>query len=223
MENKKNSKADVHKLRGMLFSVSLTLTLGLVITAFEWKSDGDGRKVSLAGTDQATEELIEVPPTEQPPPPPPRIANPKIVEVPDEEEIVKDLDISIDLEMKEVSEAVPVVVEKMAEEETDEVFVIVEQNPQFPGGNGEFLKFIANNMTYPRNAKVMGIEGKVFLKVIVGKDGSLMNPEIMKGIGGGCDEEALRVVMQSPRWKPGMQRGRPVKVSIVIPIVFKLG
>ncbi|MGE0773156.1 MAG: energy transducer TonB [Cyclobacteriaceae bacterium] len=222
MEAKKNQKADVHQLRGMLFSVSLTLTLGLVVTVFEWKSAGDSGSVQLASVDIAPDELLEIPPTEQTPPPPPKIVNPQIVEVPDEEE-TPDMDIKIDLEIQNTSEEVPVAaVEKLEAEEVDEVFTIVEQAPEFPGGNAAFLKYLAENVKYPRNARIMGIEGRVFLKVIVGKDGTLTNPEIMKGIGGGCDEEALRIVAQSPKWKPGLQRGRAVKVSIVIPIVFKL-
>ena len=224
MEHKKNKNADVHQLRGMLFSLSLTLTLGLVITAFEWKSTGDNHTVDLTKYDMVTDELLEIPPTEQPPPPPPQAIVPKIVEVPDEEEIIEDIEVLIDVEMKATSETIKVApVEAIEKEESDEIFMIVEEQPQFPGGTGEFMKFVVANMRYPRQARTLGVEGKVFVKAVVGKDGKLTDLEIMKGIGAGCDEEALRVVGQSPPWKPGRQRGREVRTRIVIPLVFKLG
>ena len=146
------------------------------------------------------------------------------MEVPDEEEIIEDIDVVIDVEMKATSETIKVIpVVAMEKEESDEIFVIVEEQPQFPGGTGEFTKFVVANMRYPRQARSMGVEGKVFIKAVVGKDGKLTDLEVMKGIGAGCDEEALRVVGQSPPWKPGRQRGREVRTRIVIPLVFKLG
>ncbi|HRW98094.1 MAG TPA: energy transducer TonB [Cyclobacteriaceae bacterium] len=224
MELKKNPASDVHRLRGVLFSLSLTISLGVVITAFEWKSKGDGGSVDLAQYDTVGDELLEIPVTEQTPPPPAPSITPKIVEVPDEEEIAEEIDVVIDVEMKETSDAIKVThVEEMAKEETDEVFLIVEEDPQFPGGTGAFAKFIKDNLHYPRNARQMGIEGKVFVQAIVAKDGSLTDLQVLKGMGAGCDEEALRVVAKSPKWKPGLQRGHPVRTRIVIPLVFKLG
>ncbi|MEQ9414391.1 MAG: TonB family protein [Cyclobacteriaceae bacterium] len=224
MELKKNPKADVHQLRGMLFSLSLAVTLGMVITVFEWKSEGDGNTVSLANYDTFNDELLDIPPTEQAPPPPPKTIVPKIIEVPDEEEIVEDLDVMIDVELKETTETIKMPpVEEISKEDTDEIFVIVEDQPEFPGGNAEFLKFLRDHMRYPRQARSMAIEGRVYIQAIVGKDGSLDDVQVVKGIGGGCDEEALRVVKQSPKWKPGRQRGNAVRTKIVIPIVFKLG
>ncbi len=224
MELKKNPKADVHQLRGMLFSLSLAATLGMVITVFEWRSKGDSNTVNLAQYDNFTDELLDIPPTEQAPPPPPKTIVPKIIEVPDEEELEEDLNIVVDVEMKETTEAIKIApVEEIAKEDTDEIFVIVEEQPQFPGGNSEFLKYLRDNMRYPRQARSMAIEGRVYVQAIVGKDGSLDDVQVLKGIGGGCDEEALRVVKLSPKWKPGRQRGNNVRTKIVIPIVFKLG
>lgn len=223
MESKKNPKADVHQLRGMLFSLSLTITLGLVITVFEWKSTGDDQRIDLTNYDKITDELLDIPPTEQLPPPPPQAIMPKVIEVPNDEEIAKDVEILMDVEIKETSQVIPVRVEEIAKEDTDEIFVIVEDDPQFPGGKGAFQKFLRDNMDYPRNARVMGVEGKVYVQAVVGKDGKLTDIEVLKGIGSGCDEEALRVVKKSPLWKPGRQRGNPVRTRIVIPIVFKLG
>ncbi|HRK54135.1 MAG TPA: energy transducer TonB [Cyclobacteriaceae bacterium] len=224
MELKKNPKADVHQLRGMLFSLSLAVSLGMVIIAFEWKSEGDSNTVNLANYDNFNDELLDIPPTEQAPPPPPKAIIPKIIEVPDEEEIAQDLDVTIDVEIKETSEAIKVApIETISKEDTDEIFVIVEDQPEFPGGNAEFLKFLREHMRYPRQARSMAIEGRVYVQAIVGKDGSLDEVQVVKGIGGGCDEEAVRVVKQSPKWNPGRQRGRNVRTKIIIPIVFKLG
>jgi len=224
MEAKKNPKADVYQLRGMLFSLSLTVTLGLVITVFEWKSTGDNNTVDLTAYDTPTDELLDIPVTEQTPPPPAPTIMPKIVEVPDDEEIEEEVEMVIDVEMKETSETIQVThVEEMAREESDEVFMIVEEQPTFPGGISEFNKFVSSNMRYPRNARQMGIEGKVFIEAIVGKDGKLTDFKILKGVGGGCDEEALRVVSMSPKWNPGRQRGHAVRTRMVIPIVFKMG
>lgn len=223
MEAKKNPKADVHQLRGMLFSLSLTITLGLIITAFEWKSNEDGNSVDLTKYDVPTDELLDIPVTDQPPPPPAPTMLPKIVEVPDEEEIEEEI-VKIDVEMKETSEVIKVShVEEIEKEETDEIFMIVEEQPEFPGGIGNFNQFIRSNMHYPRNARSMGVEGKVYVEAIVGKDGKLTELKVLKGVGSGCDEEALRVVGLSPKWNPGRQRGNPVRTRIVIPIVFKLG
>lgn len=223
MEAKKNPKSDVHQLRGMLFSLSLTITLGLVITVFEWKSKGDAGSIDLAYYDMPTDELLDIPATDQTPPPPAPVVMPKMVEVPDEEEIIEDIDVVIDVEMKETSEAIKVVpVAEIGREESDEIFMIVEEQPSFPGGIGAFNQFVVNNMHYPRNAQAMGIEGKVFVEAIVAKDGKLSDLKVLKGVGGGCDEEALRVVGLSPNWKPGRQRGNAVRTRMVIPILFRL-
>ena len=109
------------------------------------------------------------------------------------------------------------------EEEVEEIFTIVEDQPEFPGGIGAFYKYVATNLRYPAQARRMGIAGKVFVQFVVEKDGRLTDVQILKGIGAGCDEEALRVIKKSKAWKPGRQRGRPVKVRMIIPINFRLG
>lgn len=224
MELKKNPKSDVHKLRGMFFSLSLTITLALVITAFEWKSTGDGGTIDLTNHDMIADELLDIPPTEQTPPPPAVAIIPKVIEVPDEEEIEKEIEVLMDVEIKETSQIIPVrFVEAVAKEETDEIFMIVEEEAAFPGGQPGFQKFLKENMHYPRQARVMKIEGKVFIEAVVGKDGKLTDIKLLKGVGGGCDEEALRVINMSPLWSPAKQRGNTVRSRIVIPIVFRLG
>jgi len=107
--------------------------------------------------------------------------------------------------------------------ETNEIFDVVEDSPEFPGGMEAWNEFLMNNLKYPEQARKMGIEGTVYLVFEVRKDGSVKNVELLKGIGAGCDEEAKRVIMQSPNWTPGKQRGHTVNVRMRVPIKFKLG
>lgn len=104
-----------------------------------------------------------------------------------------------------------------------EIFDIVEDQPIPPGGMGAFYKYVGMNIKYPNDARRMGVQGKVFVQFVVDKDGSLINVKSIKGIGAGCDEEAVRIIEAAPNWKPGKQRGKPVKVRMILPITFKLG
>lgn len=104
-----------------------------------------------------------------------------------------------------------------------QVYVQVEQMPQFPGGEKELMKFISNNIKYPQKAKEMGIQGTVIASFIVNDKGKVVNAKIARGVGSGCDEEALRVINSMPDWTPGKQKGKEVNVSYVLPIKFVLG
>jgi protein TonB len=168
--------------------------------------------------------MLEVPPTEQPPPPAPVIQQPQIVEVPDEEEIKEDLNIKFDVEVTEDTkvEAVTVVAEE-PKEEVEEIFSVVEETATPKGGLPAFYKYVGDKMKYPAQARRMGVEGKVFVQFVIGKDGSINDVKIIKGIGAGCDEEAARVMQSAPPWNPGKQRGKAVKQRYTLPIIFKLG
>jgi periplasmic protein TonB len=108
------------------------------------------------------------------------------------------------------------------EEEADHIFINAEQQPAPVGGLEAFYKFIQKEMRYPAQARRMGIEGRVYVEFVVDKDGSLTMIKLLKGIGAGCDEEAVRVLKEAPKWMPGKQRGRPVRVKMTVPIFFKL-
>lgn len=224
MEPKKSPSADVHLKRPLLFSISMVLSLSLVITAFEWKTrDGKGH-IAKTFEVRDVEEMLEIPPTEQLPPPPQRIQPPAIVEVPDEEEITTEIELVFDNEILAETpvEAVRVDTSPEEEESTDEIFLIVESPPQFNGGQTGLNKYVVDNLRYPNRARRMGVQGKVYVKAVIEKDGSLSNAEVLKGISLDCDEEALRVINASPKWIPGKQRGRAVRTSVVIPIIFML-
>ena len=104
----------------------------------------------------------------------------------------------------------------------DEVFVVVEQQPEYPGGMDALRTFLTKNLNYPRSAASAGISGRVFVSFVVNTDGSLADVQVLKGIGFGCDEEATRVVQKMPHWRPGKQSGRAVRVKYNLPIAFSL-
>lgn len=106
--------------------------------------------------------------------------------------------------------------------DTTDTYLMVEAEPEFPGGMEALMKYLSENIKYPEQAKKENIQGKVYMRFVVEKDGSIVDAEILRGIGGGCDEEALRVVNAMPKWEPGKQKGTPVRVQYNLPIVFKL-
>lgn len=108
------------------------------------------------------------------------------------------------------------------EEPSDVTFTVVEQMPQFPGGEQELFKFIGGTIKYPEDAEEAGIEGVVYVTFVVEKDGTIGGARVLRGIGGGCDEEAVRVIRAMPAWEPGMQRGKAVRVQYNLPIRYKL-
>lgn len=224
MELKKNPNADLTRKSSFFFSIGLLLTMSLVLFAFEMKQYDEKVEDVMARRTDVFEETIEVPPTDIPPPPPPSVQAPVIVEVPDEEEIEEDIQVNLDIEVSQDTkiEDVQVKVEEV-KEETDEIFTIVEESAAPKGGMAAFYKYVGDKMKYPPQARRMGIDGKVFVEFVINKDGSITDVKAVKGIGAGCDEEAVRVVQSAPSWTPGKQRGKPVKQRMVLPITFKLG
>jgi protein TonB len=210
----------------LFLSIGLCLSLLIVITAFQHKFYDKGDVASLGKIDENFEKTIEIPPTEQPPPPPPKVQQTQIIEVANDQEIEQDIKVNLDIEVNEETKvaAAPVVVQQapVEDEEAQQIFTIVENQPEPEGGMTAFYKFIGENLKYPNLARRNNIEGRVFVKFVVEKDGSLTDVQVLKGIGGGCDEEAVRVIKLAPKWKPGKQRGRPVRVQMILPIVFKL-
>ena len=108
------------------------------------------------------------------------------------------------------------------EKEVEKPFVSVEQMPQFPGGNSELMKFVSSNLRYPTIAAENGIEGRVIIRFVVGKDGKVSDIKVQRGLDASCDKEAVRVVQAMPPWIPGKQNGRAVPVYFTLPVHFKL-
>ncbi len=228
MEQKKSQKADLESKRNMFFLFGLVAALGVTLLAFEWTSKPN--KVGSLGeiqTQIVEEEIIPVtrePEIKPPPPPPP----PKTVEVLN----IVDDDVKIEDELKiEDSEAddetiinINPVVETTQEEEEEapEIFTIVEEPAQFPGGDRALYNFISKSVKYPVVAQENGIQGKVYVKFVVDEHGNASSAEILRGVDSSLDKEALRVINSLPKFKPGKQRGRPVKVYYNAVINFQL-
>lgn len=102
------------------------------------------------------------------------------------------------------------------------IFVVVEETPQFPGGENARIEYLVKNIMYPENARKTDIQGTVYVTFIIEKDGTISNVKVLRGIGGGCDEESIRVVKNMPKWIPGKQSGKNVRVQFNMPITFKL-
>jgi len=222
MEAKKNPEIALAKKTGLFLNIGFVISLILVIAAFEWKSYDDTELLNLGQVEDNFVAITEVPITKQPPPPPRVVRQVEIIEIPDEEEIKEEIEIVLDVEITEETVIEEIVFEEPVEEEVvEEVFTIVEQNPTFVGGDLAFIKFVQSNLVYPEKARRMGLEGRVFVQFVVEKDGSLTNVAVIKGMRGDCNEEAIRVMQNSPNWLAGKQRGRSVRVQVVIPITFK--
>jgi protein TonB len=210
--------------RTIFVQIGLVIALAITLFAFEWKSY-EKIEVELAQrvATEVPEEIIPITKQEKLPPPPEPPKTTTVLHIVEDDVEVED-EIIIDVEADEeteVEEYEPVIVEE-EEVEEEEIFIVVEEQPSFPGGDRERIRFLAENIEYPQLARESGIQGTVYVTFVVEKDGSVTDVRVMRGIGGGCDEEAVRVVKMMPQWKPGKQRGKPVRVQFNMPIRFTL-
>ncbi|HAC23381.1 MAG TPA: energy transducer TonB [Cytophagales bacterium] len=225
MEAKKTPKADLISKEGLYFSIGLVLSMSLVHLAFNWKQYERSEVELIARNSNTFEEIIEVPATEIPPTPEITVIQPQLVEVPNEEEIKNEINIVFDVEVTEdtkVEEYVAPPVSAIEDEESEKIFTIVEHTAEPKGGLAAFYQYVSENIKYPAQARRMGIEGKVYVEFIVGKDGKIYDVKTVNELGAGCDEEAVRIIQNAPPWNPGKQRGKPVKQKMVMPIIFRL-
>lgn len=225
MEAKKTPSADLTGKTGLFRNFGLAFAVGAVLWAFETKSYDDGSVKDLGMGDDNFEELLDIPITEQPPPPPPPpVEQPIIEEIADEIEIEEKIEVNFDIDVKEETVIEEVVIEDApVVEKADQIFDVVETQPSPPGGMSGWNKYLSDNLKYPTQARRMGIEGTVIVVFVINTDGSIQDVDVLRGIGGGCDEEAVKVVKEAPKWEPGKQRGRPVRTRMRLPIRFKLG
>ena len=222
---RKSPAADLDQFRYLFLSIGLVVSLAVVNIAFEWKFYDNGNLVQLYSDSDSFEELMEVPITQQPPPPPPQKNTlVTLIEVPDVEDIDEEITFEIDIEVTEdmLIEHIEYEEEVIEEDEADEIFTIVEKAPAPKNGMAAFYQFVSEELKYPRSAMANQVQGKVFVQFVVDKNGLLKDFAVVKGIGFGCDEEAIRVLKKSPIWEPGKQRGVPVNVRMILPIRFML-
>ncbi len=200
--------------------IGLTLTLALSVCFLEYKTiAADNQYISSSLNQLEDEVIVEInKPITPPPPPPPPISIPEIIEVVKDEEVIDkpilivsneiDLDITIEAEETE-----PIV---------ETIFDIVEEVPEFVGGISKLYEYLGNNIKYPEQAKDFSIQGKVFIQFIVWKDGTIKDVKVVKGSHKLLNKEALRVIKNMPKWKPGKQRGKSVNARFTLPIKFRI-
>lgn len=223
MEAKKTPKADLENKKRIFLQIGMIVALVFVWMAFEYKQY-ERQVVDLGQLDIEIIEEEDIPITRQetPPPPPPPEASQELVIVDDDVEIEEEFMIDTEATVNtEVQEFTPIVVEE-EEVEEEQIFTIVEDDPEFPGGQAALMQYLQGNLRYPTMAREAGIQGTVFVTFVVERDGSITDVRILRGVGGGLDEEAIRVVQNMPPWTPGRQRGQAVRVQFNLPIRFVL-
>jgi len=200
--------------RKIVFEVSLIVSLVAVITAFRFFPDIETRRMAIDPKQEFVEfEEIENTRQENRPPPPPRPPIP--IEAPGSDEVLEDVDLGSELDF--TADVAPPAPSTSDIDEEDQYFVAVEEMPQLIGG----MEAIMSRLQYPEIAKRAGVQGRVYVLAFVNEKGEVVRAEVQKGIGAGCDEEAVKAVLGA-KFKPGMQRGKPVKVRVSIPIRFQL-
>lgn len=225
MEEKKSPKANLENKKLMFIQIGMVISLLIAWLAFEYKND-DKREIdeSLFNREIVEDlEMTEITKQEEQKPQPVELPKQTTqLEIVQDDVEVEDIEINAEVDQQEViEEYVPVEVEE-EEVQEQEIFQIVEEMPSFPGGEAKLMEYVAKNIKYPQIARETGIQGRVFVGFVVEPDGSISNVKLLRGIGGGCDEEAMRVIKSLPKWKPGKQRGKAVRVSYQIPVFFKL-
>ena len=224
MESKKSKKADLESKKGVFMQIGLIVALGAVLLAFSYKTYERSSRLNIqVQVDDTPEEIIPITKQEVKPPPPPPPKQVTVINIVEDDVEVED-DIEIDVEADQetiVDDFIPIVEDEEVVAEM-EIFTVVEAMPTFPGGDSERMRFLQDNIKYPQMARESGIQGTVYVTFVVEPNGSVSDVRILRGIGGGCDEEAIRVIKLMPKWEPGMQRGKPVRVQFNMPIKFTL-
>ena len=231
MEVKKSPKADLEGKKSTWLLIGYVIVLAFMFVAFEWTKRDVKIDVSQTVTEVVFEEEI-IPITESPPEPntPPPAEAPKVAEtleiVDDNSDVEESTDILTEdnlptQQTKANVTYVPVqVVETEPEEQT--IFEVVEQMPEFPGGNAALMQYLNKNIKYPVIAQEQGVQGRVIVQFVVNKDGSIVDAQVVRSVDPYLDKEAIRVINTMPKWTPGKQRGKPVRVKFTVPVAFRL-
>jgi protein TonB len=225
MHIKKSEQASLENDKLVYVLMGLVFVLSLVYVALEW-TEREVTKYEVTDTEFLFEEEVEIQQTSQetpPPPPPPAVQEVEVLNVVEDNVETESIEVNAeDDKAEEVVIAAPV--EAPVEEEEEEVvFVVVESMPEFPGGQQALFKYLSENVKYPVIAQENGIQGRVICQFVVNKDGSIVDVEVVRSGGDpSLDKEAIRVIKSMPKWKPGKQRGKAVRVKYTVPVNFKL-
>ena len=219
MELKKNPNADLE--------IGLVVILLASLVAFNVKSDDKEVRdvVQRDVVEEVEEQVLQTAEDTPPPPRPPEVPEvTTVIEVvSDDKEIENEVTFNAEVDDKTANiEITPVKIEEEVDEDEVTIFTVVENDPEFPGGMEALYKYLAQNIKYPALARDNGITGRVYVTFVVERDGSIANPKVLKDIGGGCGQEAIRVVKSMPKWTPGKQRGKAVRVQFNLPVNFNL-
>ena len=225
MQLKKSPKASLEDKKLTYVLMGLVLVLSICYVACEW-TEKEVTKYEVTDTDFFFEEEIDIQQTSQetpPPPPPPAVQEVEVLNVVEDDVETESIEINTE-DDKDVEVVIAPPVEAPVEEEEEEVvFMVVESMPEFPGGQQALFKYLAENVKYPVIAQENGIQGRVICQFVVNKDGSIVDVVAVRSSGEpSLDKEAIRVIKSMPKWKPGKQRGKPVRVKYTVPVNFRL-
>ena len=225
MQEKKSQQASLEDKKIIYVLMGFIFVLSLCYVALEW-TEKEVSKYEVTDSEFLFEEEVEIQQTSQetpPPPPPPAVQEVEVLNVVEDNVETESIEINTE-DDKEAEVVIAAPVEAPVEEEEEEVvFVVVESMPEFPGGTQALFKYLSENVKYPVIAQENGIQGRVICQFVVNKDGSIVDVEVVRSGGDpSLDKEAVRVIKSMPKWKPGKQRGKAVRVKYTVPVNFKL-
>ena len=230
METKKDPKVNLESRRTTFILAGLVVTLAVLFIGLEWSSTQRSHNGALVrNSDDFIDREIPITIQSQMTPPPPPPPAPEVIT--EFAEVDNDIEIEeMDMQSSEDDDDVPINLVQMEGEpsdieecgEQDNYFVVVENQPEFPGGESALMKYLNKNIRYPAFAQENGIQGRVTVSFIVERDGSIASIEVMRSPAEELSKESIRVVQSMPKWKPGRQRGKAVRVKYVLPITFRL-
>jgi len=226
MNLKKSPKASLEDKKTFFLLIGFVMVLSLVYISLEWtKSEVTVYEVS--DNEFLVEDELDVIQTTQdqtpPPPPPPAPEVVEVLNVVENDVQTASIDINTEDDKNKIVDVIaPPVATQVIEEDEQVIFQVVETMPSFPGGDAELFKFLSNNVKYPVIAQENGIQGRVTCQFVVNKDGSIVDVVVVRGVDASLDKEAIRVIKSMPKWSPGKQRGKAVRVKYTVPVNFKL-
>ena len=227
MEIKKSERADLERGKSTSLLIGFVMALAVMFVALEWtqREKEDNSDIFKAPDIVLDQEQIPItmPEKKTVPPPPAAVSNADVIEIVENdseepEDVMASVEDNVewhDMDEVEVFELEP-------EPEEEEIFMVVEDAPEFPGGTEALLKYLREHIKYPPICRENNIQGRVLVSFVVNKDGSIVEPEIVKGVNPSLDKEALRVIAGMPNWKPGKQRGKEERVKFTVPVNFRL-
>lgn len=227
MEIKKSERADLERGKSTSLLIGFVMALAVMFVALEWtqREVEDDSEIYGVKDVSLNEEMVPItlPEKKTVPPPPAAVTQADILEIVDDDaEVEEDIMASTEDQVEWVDLDEIDYVEVEPEPEEEEIFMVVEDAPEFPGGTQALLDYLRKNIKYPPLCRENGIQGRVLVSFVVNKDGAIVEPQVVKSVNKQLDQEALRVISTMPNWKPGKQRGKPVRVKYTVPVNFRL-